>query len=286
MSDEAVDPEALEEQRLARTLSGAKMRGHNAYAASKAAPPKKVSTSTSPPPASKQQHSPVGRAPSTNKPTASGPMPEWKRAQMERDEVEKKRHEEEERRKKQYVDQIVTSVSSGHTTVESDSAVAPGTFVDPLSLKAPPKEEASPEPGRSILIDPELKAEELRREEEYMNRRTGQGPPKEKSKPKLVSAMTGHSDKDAHLGLNAHTKKLMVVLLDQSGAVIDEGSFILNKTGKLPVLAVENGMKVKNIIWKEKNEPIIAQPDGYSSQNFSSRELIEITGNRSYFKLV
>lgn len=65
-------------------------------------------------------HEQVGaRGPKIVKDSPGGPIPEWKRIQMEKEEAERKRLDEEERRKKEYTDQILRSASNGHSNVRS-----------------------------------------------------------------------------------------------------------------------------------------------------------------------
>jgi len=286
MSDPEVDPESQEEARLTKTLSGARMRGHNAYTATQA-PKKKKTASPEKQDASAAPAPQYGRAPMTNKPAAGGPVPEWKRQQMERDETDKRRREDEERRRQQYVSQITTSVASGQTTVETTSAVTTN-FVDPLAVKASPMKAAEPEvtqpTAAQTFFDPADKEEELKREEEYMARRTGLSPGRSAEKLKVTVntkvGTSGVAEKDAHLALGSKTQKLGVVLVDAaSGDTLDEGAFML-KNGRLPVLAVENGLKVRDLVWKETGQAIKAEADGYSSFAFGQRQFIEVTGHR------
>jgi len=284
MADDNADPGKVEEERLTRTMSGA---GRKAaiMKATHATPPKHTRDGSNP---EKSPSSPGfgqggGRAPMLpgSKPAASGPMPEWKRSQNEREVTERKKQEEEERRRKQYVSQIVTSAASGQSTVETDSAVGAG-FKDPLQAKAAKVEEAPPPPEKTAaqtFFDPEDKEAELKREEEYMARRTGLAPSTSKKIVKATPAATGNHEKDAHLALNPHMHKLQVIFVDDAGTTINEGGFIL-KNGRLPVLAVENGLKVRDLKWKETGQAITAEGDGYSSINFGTRDSIEVKGHR------
>jgi len=283
-----VDPAKLEEDRLERTMSG-HTRSHKIIAATHATSPKrheKQISGGSPQGGHERQTSGGfgqggGRAPMKDKPALSGPVPEWKRAQMERDESEKKRTDEEERRKKQYVTQIVSSAAAGHTTVDTQSAVTQN-FVDPLQAKAGKVDEAPPPPEKTAaqtFFDPADKEEDLKREEDYMQRRTGLAPSTSKKIARPAQPQTGIHEKDAHLALNPHMRKLLVIFVDEQGQTISEGGFML-RDGRLPVLAVENGLKVRDIKWKESGQALTAGPDGYSSVNFGTRDLIEVTGHK------
>jgi len=285
MSEPEVDPEKLEEARLTKTLSGVRNRGHNAFTATQA-PHKKKASSPEKQEAAAASPPQYGRAPMTHKAAASGPMPEWKRQQMERDEGAQKKREEEERRRQQYVSQITTGVAAGQSSVETTSAVT-SNFVDPLAAKSNPRlqeVEAAPQPtAAQTFFDPADKEEELKREEEYMARRTGLSPQRTTSTKVHVNTKVGTSgvaEKDAHLALGSKTQKLGVLLVDAaSGVTLDEGAFML-KNGRLPVLAVENGLKVRDLVWKENGVAIKAEADGYSAASFGGRDFIEVTGHR------
>lgn len=129
MSDEHVDPEKAEEERLARSLSSHSAKG-KVMAATHAVAPKKTQTSptTVPKQNSGQQ---FGRAPMTGKPSPTGNVPEWKRREMEREETERRRREEEDNRKKGYVLQIVSSAGAGQTTVRLLAPHIPPSFLSP-----------------------------------------------------------------------------------------------------------------------------------------------------------
>jgi len=285
MSEPDVDPEKLEEARLTKTLSGARMRGHNAFTATQAGAPKKKISSPEKHDAASASPPQYGRAPMTSKPAASGPMPEWKRQQMDRDEAAMRKRDEEERRRQQYVTQITTGVAAGQSTVETTSAVTTN-FVDPLAVKTAPRA-AEPEPAQQptaaqTFFDPADKEEELKREEDYLARRTGLSPQRTTSKTHVSTKVgtSGVAEKDAHLALGSKTQKLGVVLVDAaSGATLEEGAFML-KNGRLPVLAVENGFKVRDLVWKENGQAIKAEADGYSAVSFGQRDFIEVTGHR------
>jgi len=124
------DEAALEEERLAKSLTAAKLHGRNAFAATHATPPKKGSTPSfgtvspqhkQPEPA--QPVSPRGqtigaRGPKIVKDQQSPEsLPAWKRAQLEREEAERRRGEEEERRRRDYANQIVNAAATGQSTV-------------------------------------------------------------------------------------------------------------------------------------------------------------------------
>jgi len=115
-----------------------------------------------------------------------------------------------------------------------------------------------------------------------MARRTGLSPGRSAEKLKVhvnTKGTSGVAEKDAHLSLGK-TQKLIVALVNTTtGETIDEGGFIL-KNGRLPVLAVENGLKVRDLVWKETGQPIKAEADGYSAFGFGQRQFIEVTGNR------
>jgi len=300
------DEATLEEERLTRSLTNSKLHGRNAFAAAHASPPKKASTpgfNTMPAhgnghgtgPISPREKADAGspggaytvgaRGPKIVKDQHhSGPLPEWKRVQLEREEAEKKRIEEEERRKKMYSDQIVHSASSGFSNIDTTSAMSGGNFVDPLA-KRPSESPIKPSedvvtPGKAMFDDKDAE-EDLRKEEEYLNRRTGNAPIKKKSVMRHPeSSLTGNAEKDAHLALNPRQQKVLIVLVDSvSGDAIQELPFFAN-AGRLPMLAVEGALKIKNVVWKETKQALSAGPDGFSTISVGSRNVIEVIADR------
>jgi hypothetical protein len=289
------DEEALEEERLAKSLQNVKLHGRNAYAATHVTPPKKGSNPNMGPVSPRgnssndvaQPVSPRGqqvgvRGPKIVKDQPSGPLPEWKRVQLEREENERKRVEEEERRKRMYQEQIVHSASSGHSLIDTSSAMSGSNFVDPAAKKteSPAKEPDTVVPGKAIFDDKD-KEEELRKEEEYFMRRTGSLVPKKKPAHHLPdTSLTGDHNKDAHLALSPKQQKVTIAWVDAvSGDTIQELPFFANG-GRLPMLAVEGAFGVKNVIWKETNQPLTAGPDGFTTTSIGSRQIIEIIADR------
>jgi len=297
------DEAALEEERLARSLQNSKLHGRNAYAATHASPPKKNSTpsfNTMPgngngygtgPVSPRGESTPTrttsgaivgARGPKIVKDQHSGPMPEWKRVQMEREDAERRRVGEEADRKKMYSEQIVHSASTGHSNIDTTSAMSGGTFVDPHKKPESPSKPAEDPitPGKA-MFDGKDEEEELRKEEEYLNRRTGNAPIKKKSVMRAPdSSLTGNAEKDAHLALNSRQQKVLVVHVDSgSGETIQELPFFAN-AGRLPMLAVEGALKIKNVVWKETKQALIVGPDGFSTISVGNRNVIEVIADR------
>jgi len=275
------DEAELEEERFARTLSHQKMHGRNAFAATHAVPPKKNPQSPNGSQTTTQsgnQSSPgLGdRGPRVHKKEPSGPLPEWKKQQLEREEAEKKRREEEEQRRKEYTVQIVNSATVGHSTVETSSAIT-GNFVDPLVQKAAQekKQEKEPEvvPGRAIFDDKD-KEEELKREEQYLMRRTGStGPVKRQAVHSPSSSFSGDATKDAHLALHTKQVKVMVAWVDNvTGEVKSQLPFFATG-GRLPMVAVEGALGIKNLVVKESKQPLTAGPDGFSTVSIGNGKI-------------
>jgi len=298
------DEAALEEERLARSLQNSKLHGRNAYAAAHSAPPKKNSApsfNTMPAQGNGQGTGPVSprsesghtrtpsgaivgaRGPKIVKDQQSGPLPEWKRVQMEREDAERKRIGEEAGRKKMYSDQIVHSASSGFSNIDTTSAMSSGSFVDPLAKKpeSPAKAAEDPVTPGKAMFDGKDAEEELRKEEEYLNRRTGNAPIKKKSVLRAPdSSLTGNAEKDAHLALNSRQQKVLVVHVDSgSGDPIQELPFFAN-AGRLPMLAVEGALKIRNVVWKETKQALTAGPDGFSTISVGNRNVIEVIADR------
>jgi len=307
MSDpDRKDEEALEEERMAKALNNVKLHGRNAYAATHSTPPKKGDANHNRSPSGSSPHnrqvsgstsprgndasgsiSPRGqqvgvRGPKIVKDQNAGPLPEWKRVQLEREEAERKRSAEEETRRRQYQDQIVQSASSGHSLIDTSSAMSGGNFVDPAARKneSPAKEADTVVPGKAIFEDKDQE-EELRKEEEYLMRRTGSVVAKKKPAHHLPdSSLTGDHNKDAHLALSPKQQKVTVAWVDSvSGDTIQELPFFTNG-GRLPMLAVEGALGVKNVIWKETNQPLTAGPDGFTLISVGQRQIIEIIADR------
>jgi len=46
------------------------------------------------------------------------------------------------------------------------------------------------------------------------------------------------------------------------------------------MLAVEGALGVKNVVWKETNQPLTAGADGFSTANIGNRNLIEVIADR------
>jgi len=224
------------------------------------------------------------RGPKIVKDQPSGPLPEWKRVQLERDEADRKRHEEEERRRRQYQDQIVHSASAGHSLIDTSSAMSGGTFVDPAANRHEPAQVNrgvdEVVPGKAIFEDKD-KEEDLRKEEEYLMRRTGSIVTKKKvTRHTPESSLTGDSNKDAHLALNPRQQKVLVAWVDAvSGDTIQELPFFAN-AGRLPMVAVEGALGVKNVVWKETNQALTAGPDGFATVSVGGRNVIEIIADR------
>jgi len=225
------------------------------------------------------------RGPRIVKDQQSGPLPEWKRVQLEREEAERKRVDEEEQRKKTYANQIVHSAATGHSNIDTSSAMSGGTFVDPLAKSSSPTKapvEDVVTPGKA-MFDGKDTDEELLKEEEYLNRRTGMAAaiPKKKSVHHIPeSSLTGVAEKDAHLALNSRQQKVLVALVDSvSGDTIAELPFFAN-AGRLPMLAVEGALKIKNVVWKETKQALTAGPDGFSTLSVGNRNVIEVIADR------
>jgi len=129
--DDKKDEGELEEERISRALSHSKLRGHNAFAATHATPPKKGTAApvkAASPPQQKVEAQTAGGSPSGQivgargpkiVKDANGPLPEWKRVQLEREEAERRKAAEEESRRREYANQIVNSAASGLSTARS-----------------------------------------------------------------------------------------------------------------------------------------------------------------------
>jgi len=46
------------------------------------------------------------------------------------------------------------------------------------------------------------------------------------------------------------------------------------------MLAVEGALGMKNVIWKDTNQPLSAGPDGFSTISVGNRTIIEVIGDK------
>jgi len=200
---------------------------------------------------------------------------------MEREEAERRRYDEEERRRRTYQDQIVQSAHSGQSLIDTSSAMSGGPFVDPAAKRAEPSRPVDDVvPGKAIFEDKD-KEEDLRKEEEYLLRRTGSVVTKKKAAPTHVSSLSGDHMKDAHLSLSPKQQRIVIAWVDSgTGDTIQALPFFAN-AGRLPMMAVEGAFKVKNVVWKETQQALTAGPDGFSTVSVGTRGAIEIIADRN-----
>eukprot|EP01128_Nolandella_sp_AFSM9_P008986 TRINITY_DN5627_c0_g1_i1.p1 TRINITY_DN5627_c0_g1~~TRINITY_DN5627_c0_g1_i1.p1 ORF type:complete len:292 (+),score=90.62 TRINITY_DN5627_c0_g1_i1:91-966(+) len=289
MSDDERTVEELEEERLMRAMSG--RRFNPSPNLKKVVSPRGVQSNVVVSPRSRTH----GRAPSTEHGVykgKNGKIPAWKLKQIEEEEKAKKAAEEEEKRKQQYVHQLESAIQSGHSPVDQShdaqgfhdhdhtftTDVHESSFHIPVSETSEKLHEDEPVSGKDVFEDRD-EEEEMRLEEERLMRRTGMTPRGGDSvhHHRSASSLTGNPLNDSHLAIGGQ-QKIDVAWVGHDGVVKAEGAFMCVDS-RLPILAVENGLKVKNLVWKETGKAITNKGNGYSNLTFQGRNFVEVFGD-------
>jgi len=168
MAEEEKDKAVLEEERLLKTLSGARNRAHNAFGAAAQGKNFHAHTPSKPQVAHKPQ---VALA---SKPASGGDgqVPEWKRRQQEAS-AARAQQEEDDRRKKQDQLKEMKDVMSGASAASQQVSQAARSEPKPAAHAKVEEAPVSVKASGATSLSKEEEDERSRKEEEYLLRRTG-----------------------------------------------------------------------------------------------------------------